>query len=320
MLAGMTDLGRFSVDSHRKNSPPPTVVAELARQQHGVVARWQLRELGFGEGLVEYWIRTGRLHRLFRGVYAVGHRALPKRGWELAAVLACGPEARLSHRHAADLWGVRATARRTIDVTTPRGRAGQRGIQVHRVRALDERDRAVKDGIPVTALARTYLDLAECLRPREVQRAIDEGDRLGIFDLKAIQDICARSPGRRGVPILIALCEQAEEPPLTRSEAERLFLDICEDHGIPRPAVNAVVEGLEVDMLWRSQRAIVEIDGYAFHRGRRAFERDPERDTILTLAGYRVIHITYKKLTREPAQVAERVFRLLAGSPSTTRS
>jgi Protein of unknown function (DUF559) len=178
----------------------------------------------------------------------------------------------------------------------------------------------VKDGIPVTALARTYLDLAECLRPREVQRAIDEGDRLGIFDLKAIQDICARSPGRRGVPILIALCEQAEEPPLTRSEAERLFLDICEDHGIPRPAVNAVVEGLEVDMLWRSQRAIVEIDGYAFHRGRRAFERDPERDTILTLAGYRVIHITYKKLTREPAQVAERVFRLLAGSPSTTRS
>ncbi|HEX8855934.1 MAG TPA: DUF559 domain-containing protein [Thermoleophilaceae bacterium] len=263
---------------------------------------------------------TARLHCLFRGVYAVGHQALPKRGWERAAVLACGPDARLSHRHAGDLWEVRATSRRVIDVTTPRGRAGQRGIQVHRVRALDPRDTDEVDGIPVTSLARTYLNLAEVVKPRQVQRAIEEGDRLGIFDLREIEDVCERSPGRRGVKVLRALLTDAEEPPLTRSELERLFLGVCHEYGIPRPAVNAIVEGVEVDMLWEKERVIVELDGYAYHRGRGAFERGRERDAVLTLVGYRVIHITYRRLTREPDQVAEIVLRLLAGSPSTTRS
>ncbi|MFL5827328.1 MAG: DUF559 domain-containing protein [Thermoleophilaceae bacterium] len=316
----MTDLGRIDLNNSGEYSPGFARVATLASRQHGVAARWQLADLGLSRNEIDYWVATRRLHCLFRGVYAVGHTSVSPRGRAIAGVLACGPEAVLSHRSAADLWGIRRTARSNMEVTAPRGRAGHSGIQLHRVRALAPRDRAMREGIPVTALPRTYLDLAEVLKPRQVQRAIEEGDRLGVFDLTAVMDICKRSPGRRGVPILIALCEQAEEPPLTRSEAERLFLDICVDYGIRRPAVNAVVEGLEVDMLWLDERAIVEIDGYAFHRGRRAFERDPERDTILTLAGYRVIHITYKRLTREPAQVAERVRRLLAGSPSTTRS
>jgi very-short-patch-repair endonuclease len=295
-------------------------VAALARRQHGVVSRAQLTELGIGDDAIDYRLGTGRLHSVFRCVYAVGHEALPPRGRDMAAVLTCGPNAVLSHRSAAALWGIRRTSRTWVDVSATRSREGQDGIDLHRIRSLQEQDRAVIDGIPVTGLARTYLDLAEVVPPRHVQRAMEEGDRLQIFDLRAVQDVCERSPGRHGVKTLRALMQDAEETPHTRQELERFFLDVCKQHGLPRPAVNAVVEGYEVDAVWRRQRLVVELDGWEFHRSRRSFERDRERDAVLQLAGYRVIRITYRRLTREPAEVAAIILRLLAGSPSTTRS
>src|SRR2546421_6865091 len=157
----MTDLGRFLVDSHGENGPGPREVAVLANRQHGVVARWQLTHMGLGEGAVDYWLRTGRMHRLHQGVYAVGHTVLGWKGRVMAAVLACGPERVASHRDALMIWDLRRSTSPTIDVTVPgRSRGRRNGIRVHRVRDLHPDDRTAVDGIPVTSLARTLLDMA----------------------------------------------------------------------------------------------------------------------------------------------------------------
>jgi len=231
----------------------------------------------------------------------------------MAAVLACGPGAVLSHRAAAALWGIRATARSAIDVTAARGNRQRPGITVHRVRRLGEEDCTRHDRIPVTTIPRTLLDLAEVVRPRELERAFEEAERLRLLDVRAVERLLERRPGRRGLKQMRKLLtDSTGPPPATRSELERLFIDVCEDAGLPRPTVNAVIAELEVDVVWTDRRLVVELDGHAFHRTRAAFERDRVRDAALQVAGYRVLRITHRRLVHDPAGVAETVRALLA--------
>jgi hypothetical protein len=159
----------------------------------------------------------------------------------------------------------------------------------------------VRDGIPVTSVARTLLDLAEILPVRRLERAVEEAERLGIFDRRAIEDVCARGNGRRGLGALRAAVEAAVEPqPFTRSELERAFYGLCRNHHLPLPLLNQWVLGYEVDALWPGPRLVVEVDGYETHRTRAAFERDRIRDATLTALGWRVVRLTPGASTGSP--------------------
>jgi len=310
----MHDLGAFEADSRVRERPGEHAVAALAARQHGVVAHRQLLELGLGTRAIQYRVGTGRLHPLHLGVYALGHRAISADGRWMAAVLACGPDAVLSHRSAAALWQLRPTSRAATDVTGPgRNRHGRPGITLHRVRRLHPDDRALCRAIPVTTVARTLLDLAELLHPHELETAFEEAERLRLLDIRAVECLCRRTRGRRGLrPLRALVAEQRWPLPATRSELERRFLDVCRRAGLPPPEVNTVIAGLEVDAAWADRCLVVELDGHAYHRTRAAFERDRIRDATLQLAGYRVLRVTHARLEREPNAIAEAVRSLLA--------
>jgi hypothetical protein len=188
----------------RENAPP--TLGELARRQWGVVTRDQLRAAGLGDTGVRDWVRDGRLHRLHRGVYAYGHDRLKVEGHWLAAVLACGPGAVLSHRSAGRLWEVRQNNAALIDVTVPsrNGRIRRAGIRVHRSRRLGAEEITERDGIPVTTLARTLLDLADVIHPQGLKRAITEAEYRGRFDLTSLTAVVQNNPGRRGAKVMRA--------------------------------------------------------------------------------------------------------------------
>lgn len=292
-------------------------IARLAEAQHGVVARAQLLNAGLGPGGVDFRLRVGRLHRLHRGVYAVGHRRLSREGRWMAAVLACGAQAVLSHASAAALWGLRGTSASRIHVTVPTsaGLHQRRGIALHRSRNLRPPEVERHDGISVTAPARTLLDLAEVVAPGPLQRAVEQALVLRLFDLGALHAVLGANPTRAGAGALGTIVTRIDdEPALARSEAEALFLDLCAAHAIERPAVNTRVEDLEVDFAWRAQRVVVEIDGHRYHGTRAAFERDRARDVRLTVAGCRVVRFTYRQLVCEPATVAGVLLGLLGRS------
>lgn len=277
-------------------------MAALANRQHGVVTRAQLRSLGVGDGSVSWWVRTGRLHRIHRGVYAVGHRTLTDEGRWLAAVLACGPGAVLSHRAAAALWGIRPVPRRA-EVTAPRTRSGgARDIVVHRARSVAAGDTARRRGVPATTLARTLVDLADVLTEAELARAIHAAEVTHALTAEDLAGAAARGRGRRGAGRLARAIGAG--PDRTRSELERRFVALCDEHGLARPEVNATVAGLEVDFAWRDERVVAETDGWAFHRTRRSFERDRERDHVLRRAGYETLRFTHRQVVETPETVA----------------
>lgn len=309
----MTDLGSLDPHIWDKKSPRALAIGELARGQYRVVSNWQLLEMGFGRKAIQHDLHTGRLYQLFRGVYVVGCASVSWRGRVMGAVLACGHEAVASHQTAAALLGIRPTSRAMIDVTTPRSRHGQRGIKVHRVRALHPEDRAAVDGIPVTSLARVLLDTAEVVSLRQLKRAFEEAEKRRLLDLQAIERLLERSPGRRGAKPLRQVISEFVEPPITQAELERLFIELCDLFGIPRPQTNVMVAGRVVDGVWHAQRLVVELDSRMHHMTTAAFEEDRRRDADLMLAGYRVLRITWRRLRDEPTAVAEIVRRLLAG-------
>ncbi len=245
----------------------------MAAGQHGVVGRSQLLELGMRPGGIDAWVARERLHVVHRSVYGIGHEPLTGHGRLMAAVLASGAQAVISHRTAAWLWDILPDHRSTIDVTTARHRRGQRGIMLHRSR-LDEVDRAAIEGIPVTSLARTLLDVAEVIPPRQLARAVEEAERRQLFDLTAVRDVIARGAGRRGVGRLRTALTASCPPPFTRSELERRFRELLHQTGFPLPSQNVYLHGFEVDALWEDHKLIVELDGYDYHRTRAAFERD----------------------------------------------
>lgn len=283
-------------------------IAELATRQHGVVAWFQLRDAGITRGFVDFRLAEGRLHIIHRGVYAVGHRAVSTQGRLLAAVLALGPHAVLSHRSAGEHWSLLLDTGSAVHVTVPgRGTlARRRGIIVHRT---PEVDATTLDAIPVTTVARTLLDLAASVPRRTLDRAIERAEVLRLFDLSALEPLLAER--RPGVAALRAALAEYDDAP-TRSELERRFLELCAEHGLPRPLVNVPVAGHTVDFLWPEQRVILETDGLEWHSARGARARDHERDADLVLAGYHPHHANWRQVVHEPAKLARLIRRLLA--------
>jgi very-short-patch-repair endonuclease len=265
---------------------------------------------------VQYRATRGLLHRVHRGVYAVGHPRLSTDGLRMAAVLACGPRAALSHRAAAAVWGMRPTARERLEVTTTdRGRRGPPGVELHRVRRLSRLDLTRHRGIPITSVARTLVDLAELLDADELAKAVHEAEVLRLLDVTSVEAAMARANGRRGIAMLrAALADPA--PALTRSELERQFILLCRRTRLPIPKVNVSLtvgdRRIEVDTLWASERVIVELDGERPHYTRRAFHADRRRDAGLAAEGYVVVRLTWERIAREPDQVVAELHRLLA--------
>jgi very-short-patch-repair endonuclease len=290
------------------------LVRALAERQHGVVARRQLLELGLSRDRIFTWRQRGRLVDRHRGVYTLGHRLLAQEGRWMAAVLACGDGALLSHRSAAMLWGLRRAGAGAIDVTVPSdgARAGGQGIRTHRS-AVAGRFATVVEGIPVTTVAWTLLDLAGVLRPHQLRRAVEESERQELFDLAAVHEALAADPGRPGSPSLLALLADMKDHGVTRtrSDVEALMLQLCLDHGLPRPQVNRYNNGTEVDFRWPSERLIVEVDGWQFHRSRRAFVTDRARDRAALKTGWRVARFPASEVADSPKAVADELARLL---------
>jgi very-short-patch-repair endonuclease len=290
------------------------VIAALAARQWGVVARGQLLDAGLSPTVIRDRARGGRLLRLHRGVYAVGHARLRREGHWLAAVLAVGPGATLSHRDAAGLHGLRPADHARIDVSaTGRPRPTER-IAVHRTRSLDAEDLTTVRGIPVTTVARTLLDLAGTVPADHLAKAIKEADRRNVFDLRAIQAATARTRGRtgRGHRALREAIREHTALGLSASESalEDAFHRLVRHAGLSRPAMNAYVEGCRVDAVWRTQRIAVELDGWAWHHDRYAFERDRERDAMLAAAGWRVVRFTYRQIVDRPDRTIQTLRRL----------
>jgi very-short-patch-repair endonuclease len=251
---------------------------------------------GLTKDAIYHRLEAGRLHRLHRGVYAVGHVALTQRARELAAVLAAGPNALLSHRSAGALWGLLRSAPE-IEVTTERSRETRSGFTVHRSRRIDPQDRSERDGVPVTSVARTLVDLADVLSERRIADAFHEAEVQRLFDLQAVHETIERLPGRRGRHKLRRTLSAYDGlNPHTRSEAERRFLKICEEHDLPKPEANASIHGYEVDFVWRAQRLAVEVDGKAVHHTARAFQQDRQRDRALAALGIQVVRVTWRDL------------------------
>jgi very-short-patch-repair endonuclease len=241
----------------------------------------------------------------------VGHPLLSVEGRYLAALLACGPGAFLSHRSAADALGLRSTDRATVDVTTPGQRGRKRpGIDAHGSDSLTAAETTMVRGIPCTTVTRTLLDLADVVDDREVERAIERAEQLRLFDLRALERTLARARGRAGASRLRNLVRSGlRKPTLTRSELEERFLRLCRGAGLPEPEVNAWIPlgesgGAEADFFWRDQRLAIETDGNESHGTRQAFERDRLRDQQLAVAGFRVVRFTWRQVEDEPDRVA----------------
>ena len=284
-------------------------VGALATQQHGVIATRQLLALGITPQAVSLRARAGRLHRVHSGVYAVGHGVLGPRGRWMAAVLACGPGAVLSHASAAALWELRPSAARLVDVTVPsRGGRKRPGLRIHRSRALQPDEIATHHGIPTTTPSRTLLELAAILPRRPLERALDQAEIRQLTDYPALDALARAHRGHHGATKLIqALQEHHAGTTLTKSELEERFLSLCRRHGLPKPRVNTWIANKEVDFLFAEARLIVETDSWRHHRSREAFESDRARDAITARAGYRTLRFTHRQVADDAAAVAATV-------------
>ena len=288
-------------------APDDTRLAERAARQHGVVARAQLLEDGYTRHAIDTRLGTGRLHRIYRGVYAVGHTKLTARGQWMAAVLACGRGAVLSHIDAAALHGLLRLPSGAIHVTAPT-RHHIDGIRCH---LAEHSDVTEIDGIPVTTLERALFDIAQTSAFNAALRQAQHEDRLNPGGLHAL---VAGNPGHRGVEVVRrALAELTEEPGWTQSELERRFVQLTRDHQLPLPLTNQYVEGELVDAYWPDHGLIVEVDGWQTHKTRSAFEADRARDAKLAAAGYRVMRFTYRRIRDDPEGVADELRRALSG-------
>jgi hypothetical protein len=283
-----------------------------------VVGLRQLRELGLSARAVQHRAARGRLHRIHRGVYAVGHSKLTGYGHWMAAVLACGPRAVLSHRSAASLWGLRPDNRRKSDISLPSPSARpKQTIEVHRTVTLTRDDLTTADGIPCTNIARTLVDLGEVVPRRAVERALEQADVLRLFDLHEVERAIERAGPRRGTGILLRVLESLGGPTLTETGLEEAFLALCREAALSTPEVNAwmtLPDGTpaKIDFLWRAERLAVETDGGPFHRTPQSRERDARRDQLLRLLAFEPVRFTGRQVAREPGWVKECLSELIA--------
>lgn len=271
---------REEMRSHRE-------LARLAARQHGVVSARQLRRLGFSGAAIGRWSRAGRLHRVHRSVYAVGHPRLSDHGRCLAAVLACGRGAVLSHASAAWLWGLLPNCPKTVHVTVPSHGQRHPGIELHHSSTLSTEEWGRMQRIPVT-------------------------ERLGKLDLAEIDAMLLRCKGGRGAARLRRALEIYRDPVFSRARSERLFLALCKKAGLAKPRINTWVGKFEIDAYWEAERFAVEVDGWDAHRTRKAFESDLLRQEEMKLAGIDSVHVSARRIERAPRQVGRRLTILLA--------
>lgn len=252
-----------------------------------------------------------------RGVYALGHAELRREGHVLAAVLAVGDDAVLSHRSAARQWGLRPWSGTFVEISVPsrRGIRLKRDLHIHNATDLHDWEITEDDGLPVTTPARTLLDLAAVVPPHQLRRAVERAEQLEIYDHTAVLRVLAAHPRRPGSPALKALLADLQThgtTSMTRSDLESLFLQLCLDHDLRRPQVNRYDNGRELDFRWPEHRLAVETNGFWVHRTRDAFERDHERRLELEAAGWRVISLTWRQVVDQPEVIAAHVRRILA--------
>jgi very-short-patch-repair endonuclease len=279
------------------NRARDAAIARVAARQHGVITRRQLLAVGLFPSGVSDRVKAGRLHRIHRGVYAVGHYRLSNEGRWIAAVLACGEDAVLSHRSAAQLWrmlpawrGTDTENDQTIHVTVTGEGRHRPGVRVHRTSTLSPDDTTIRHSIPVTNPARTLEDLRRTC-PRQVfASALRQAEFLAL-------------------PI-----RDRWRPDRTRSELERRFLTLLRRHRLPKPEVNVRAGGFVVDFLWRGEHLISELDGWATHRTRSAFEADRSRDNQLRVLGFQVVRFTWRQVSEESAEVAGTIRSLLTAT------
>jgi very-short-patch-repair endonuclease len=288
-------------------------LAELAERQFGVVSRRQLLGLGFSKSAIGRMSTAHRLRRVHRGVYAIGRRGLNGPGRCLAAALACGEGAVVSHASAAWLWGLRDSFPSPVELSVPAHGHRRKGIWTHRVLAIDPGERALSDEvIPVTSLPRTLLDLAAITTVRRVESLLERAERRDLLDLDGIDAALRRHHRAPGAGRLREATEIYRDPSFSRARSERLFKALIKKAGLPHPALNTFVAGYEIDAYWEAENFAVEVDGWGTHRTRAAFERDPVRQEDLLLAGITCIRITARRIEREPDAVAARLARHLA--------
>jgi very-short-patch-repair endonuclease len=284
----------------RDNRGPDAVIARIAANQHGVVSTDQIGSACLSPAGVTRRLAAGRLHRIHRGVNAVGHRRLGDEGRWMAAVLACGEGAVLSHLSAAELWGIRRRARRIsggggsgepdpthVTVPSTAGKRRRQGILLHRSSTLTASDCTRREGIPVTKPARTLADIRPLLSPAQFNSAIREAEFLRF-----------------------SIGDQFDSD-RARTELEKRMLALCRRHRLPQPEVNVKVGRFEVDFLWRDARLVVEVDGWESHRSRSAFEEDRQRDARLKVIGYEVLRFTWRQVEDEARNVAATIRGLL---------
>jgi predicted transcriptional regulator of viral defense system len=280
-------------------------LAELVRRQHGVVSRRQLATKGFRKDAITVRLRSGRLHRVHAGVYAVvPSQLLSRQGWWMAAVLASGPGALLSHHTAAALWGLRGYSGGAIHVTVPRKSTSSKQIRKHFSQVPPD-ERAVEEGIPATSVHRTIFDLASTVSVDDVVAMIKEAEYLNRWDRLSLWDLLDRYPAKRGSrKVRYALQRLKEEPPgRKRSKLEERFAPFLRRHRLPLARFNDLIcldgKNYEVDCHWPGTGQIVELDGWQSHSTRSAFRDDRARDRALRIAGYSVIHLTWNQLDDE---------------------
>jgi hypothetical protein len=301
---------RHDIHGECRKDHPDERIARLVGHQHGVIARRQLIEAGFGRGAIEHRLKTKRLHLVYSSVYAVGHRALTREARWMAAVLAPGVGTVLSHRAAGALWGIIESG--FLEVTSPRQQRRRDGVRIH-CSSLPADEITVRRGIPVTSVPRTLLDLASVLPKNKLELAFHEAEESLLTDSLSLPDLLARYPRRAGAPAIRVMLEEGIQ--ITRSELEARFRTFVAEFGLPRPVFNQrlLVQGhsFECDCLWRPQRLVVELDGRAWHDTALAFERDRVRDRRLAAVGWRVIRVTWGQLRDEPRAIAADLSALL---------
>jgi predicted transcriptional regulator of viral defense system len=295
-------------------------LAELAAGQHVVFSAEQVGALGISGSALRKRAAAGALHRVHRAVYSlVPPGLLTRKGHYMAAVLACGPGAVLSHRDAAHLHEIRATHRSKIDVTIPRrATLSHEGIDIHRSTTLTDADVTTIDGVPCTALARTILDLAGVVGEREVERAMEQAEMLGALDARALDDQLERNLNAHAAGCLrraLAAYQPGQAP--TESEFEERMLALCRGIGVPVPRRQFYVDPgdgeplVRLDFAWPEHRYAVETDGRRYHGTAGRFEADRRKDQRLMLAGWRVSRITWRQLRDEPERIARLVLQEL---------
>ena len=302
--------------SRARDSWDPAIAA-LAAAQHGVVSRAQLRAIGLTAAAVRHRVRRRRLIEVHPGVFAVGHRLLTPRGWWMAAVLACGAGALLSHRAAAALWGLIDHGPSTIDVLVLRSVRARPGVRPRRVRAVDAADRAHVDRIACTSVARTLIDLATVVDERTLDRALRRAQDLRLFDRYAVDEVVGRSrAGSRRLrqAVLVLVGDDVTRRRL-KSELELRFVKMLQRHGFVLPSTNVGIETpwgtWEVDAVWPAERIVIELDGWWAHRDRESFRRDHRRATDVRGAGYDVSRLSWDQVALQELETVERLARFL---------